>query len=145
MGWHKYITFIFSGIQKKIKRICIEDYKTRVMSEIAENTGKKQRGKPFVKGQSGNPAGKPKGTYSLVTLLKQQLELIKKGDKKTYGEIIIDKILEKAVDEGNEQIIKMILNYVDGMPVQRNEIQGNIYNIVSSYKVKGEDKNSGGH
>ncbi len=35
----------------------------------AENTAPKQRGRPFQKGQSGNPAGKPPGTRHRVTQL----------------------------------------------------------------------------
>ncbi len=31
------------------------------MTEDTENTGENQRGRPFQPGQSGNPAGKPKG------------------------------------------------------------------------------------
>jgi hypothetical protein len=29
---------------------------------MADNTAKKQRGRPFEPGQSGNPAGRPKGS-----------------------------------------------------------------------------------
>lgn len=38
------------------------------MSELGENSASKQRvrGKPWVKGQSGNPAGKPVGTRNAV-------------------------------------------------------------------------------
>jgi hypothetical protein len=39
----------------------------------AENAGEKQRGKPFVKGRSGNPAGKPKGTRHRATQLAEKL------------------------------------------------------------------------
>ena len=39
----------------------------------AANTAKKQRGRPFVKGQSGNPAGKPKGTRHAATLAAESL------------------------------------------------------------------------
>lgn len=34
---------------------------------MAEQTAKKQRGKPFQKGQSGNPAGRPKGARSKLS------------------------------------------------------------------------------
>lgn len=40
---------------------------------MAENSGGKQRGRPFQPGQSGNPAGKPKGARHKATLLAQAL------------------------------------------------------------------------
>jgi hypothetical protein len=40
---------------------------------MAENSPRKQRGKPFEKGQSGNPAGKPKGARHKTTLLAEKL------------------------------------------------------------------------
>jgi hypothetical protein len=40
---------------------------------MAENTAGKQRGKPFPKGRSGNPGGKPKGARHKTTLLAEKL------------------------------------------------------------------------
>jgi hypothetical protein len=44
---------------------------------MAENAALKQRrrgrGRPFEPGQSGNPAGKPKGTRHQLTMLAEQL------------------------------------------------------------------------
>jgi hypothetical protein len=40
---------------------------------MAENTAKKQRGKPFKTGQSGNPKGKPKGALNQTTRAAQEL------------------------------------------------------------------------
>ena len=42
------------------------------MSE-AENTAGKQRGKPFQKGQSGNPDGRPRGSRNATTLALEAL------------------------------------------------------------------------
>jgi hypothetical protein len=39
----------------------------------AENTAGKQRGKPFQKGQSGNPDGRPKGSRNATTLALENL------------------------------------------------------------------------
>ena len=40
---------------------------------MAENTGGKQRGAPFRKGQSGNPSGKPPGARNKTTMLAEKL------------------------------------------------------------------------
>jgi hypothetical protein len=37
------------------------------------NTAKKQRGRPFQPGQSGNPRGKPKGALNQATRAAQEL------------------------------------------------------------------------
>ena len=39
----------------------------------AENTTSKQRGKPFAKGQSGNPEGRPRGSRNATTLALETL------------------------------------------------------------------------
>src|SRR5215813_10627085 len=40
---------------------------------MAENTAAKQRGKPFQKGQSGNPDGRPRGSRNATTLALESL------------------------------------------------------------------------
>jgi hypothetical protein len=40
---------------------------------VAENTVGKQRGRPFQKGQSGNPHGRPKGSRNATTLALETL------------------------------------------------------------------------
>lgn len=46
------------------------------MEEETDKTENKQNDKPwlFKKGQSGNPNGRPKGTFSLKTYAKKYLE-----------------------------------------------------------------------
>ena len=43
------------------------------MTRNAVNTARKQRGKPFEPGRSGNPAGKPKGSRNVTTLAVEAL------------------------------------------------------------------------
>ena len=75
-----------------------------------EITGKKQDTK-FKKGVSGNPAGKPKGTISILTDLKRRLREIKKKDPDEYKRLIDDYWQDKRK---RELLIKMI----DGLPRQ---------------------------
>ena len=111
--------------------------------------GKQQEkiiGRPFKKGQSGNSKGRPKGSLSLVSLLKEELEkFIKTADKKervTYAKALIRKVLKKAIVDEDIQMMKDILNRVDGMPKQAIEMdnKGGI-EIVHKYA---DDKKKGG-
>ena len=89
-----------------------------------EPTAKKQRivGKPFPKGQSGNPNGRPKDSFSLITILKRQLQEIppeyKDKERKIYADLLIKKQLHKAIIEGDVAMIRLIWNYIEGMPPQ---------------------------
>lgn len=78
----------------------------------------------FPPGVSGNPAGRPMGSKSFTTKVKEALEHIGDGNAVSYEEALIKKILHKAIVEGNEQMIKLMWNYIDGMPVQSNEFSG---------------------
>jgi len=77
----------------------------------------------FVKGTSGNPDGRP--TFSLISILKEELQKCPEGqDKKTHAFLLIRRMLKEAIENGNDQQIKNILQYVEGMPTQR--IEGDI-------------------
>ena len=99
------------------------------MSEKQPNqTGKNrdEKGK-FIKGMSGNPEGRPEGTFSLVSLLKDELQKnipqkAGKEEKITYALMLIKKALRKAVVDEDIQMIKDIFNRIDGMPKQNLEL-----------------------
>ena len=99
-------------------------------NENADLTAKKQQkrviGKPFKKGQSGNPAGRPLGSISITTEIKKKLQEVPDGQKKTYLELLINRILKLGVVDGNEQMIKAIWNYIDGLPAQKLDLGGNL-------------------
>lgn len=57
----------------------------------ADNTAAKQRGKPFAPGQSGNPAGKQRGTRHRVTLA---VEALLEGQHAALTQKAIEKALE---------------------------------------------------
>ena len=67
-------------------------------------------GKPFVEGQSGNPAGRPKGARSRAT---QALEQILDGD----AEAILSKAVEMAKD-GDPVAMRLCMDRI--IPVRRD-------------------------
>lgn len=74
----------------------------------------------FVKGNPGG--GRPAGTKSFTTKVKEALEKIAEGKDYTYEEAFIKSILKKGIVDGDSQIIRLIWNYLDGMPMQRTDI-----------------------
>lgn len=68
-----------------------------------------------------NPYGRPKGAgISIVTELKRKLAKCPPGeDKATYLQLLLNKIMEKALEDGDTAMIRDIINRVDGMPNQK--------------------------
>ena len=91
----------------------------------------------FQPGESGNPAGKPVGTLSLTTLLKNALdkhELIKvngKDKKLSRADIMILKFFQNMMDEEIDpelflKYFREALDRIDGKPAQ--ELRGDFNN-----------------
>jgi Family of unknown function (DUF5681) len=72
------------------------------VSEFAENSREKQRGRPFEPGQSGNPNGRPKGARNRVT---RAVEALIDGQ----GEALGAKAVEKALD-GDSPMLRALLS-----------------------------------
>lgn len=100
------------------------------MEEERENSGLNQEetrdelGR-FLPGVSGNPEGKPKGVRHITTLVKDALVKIGKtenGEGMKYETALVQKIIHKAIIDGDNAMIKLIWNYLDGMPKQTIEM-----------------------
>lgn len=122
---------------------------TKKTDNSGKNQGKVGRGKPpkeyqFKPGQSGNPKGKPLGTISVVAALKRKLEEIKKDTsnkaKRTYLELLIETIFEKALSDKDVVMIRDIINRIDGMPTQKMEQSGSLEFQFDPKKKKLIDK-----
>jgi len=88
---------------------------------------------PFEKGEkwNGNAKGRPKGSLglSLSYMLKRKLEEVPEGEKRNYAELLIDTVLNKALIEKDFNSLKMLWNYIEGLPVAKQEILMNTNEI----------------
>jgi len=75
----------------------------------------------FAEGRA-KTGGKVKGTRSFTTKVREALEKIAEGKDYTYEEAFIKSILKKGIVDGDSQIIRLIWNYLDGMPLQKTDI-----------------------
>ena len=91
----------------------------------------------FIKGNPGGPGNKG-GNVSITTRIKQELQKCPEGeDKRTYLELLVRRILKKAIVEGDQIMIKSIWNYIDGMPKQALDLEGE---LVFKKELSNEEK-----
>ena len=55
-------------------------------------------------------------------MMKKRLEMLGPDHKRTVAEHLIDNIMQDALD-GKDTQLKLLLNYVEGMPKQSGEIE----------------------
>jgi len=77
--------------------------------------------KPFKKGEDPRRYKRKGGEVSITTLIKKKLKELPPNQKKTFLELTIDKILHKALVEGDSKMLQLIWAYVDGQPTQKVE------------------------
>lgn len=77
--------------------------------------------KPFKKGQSGNPAGKKKGTVSLVTKMREALDAIHEGTQQEYHVLLVQSMMKDAI-KTDGQSRRLFLQYLEGMPAQALDV-----------------------
>jgi len=85
-----------------------------IVSEKQKETRYPSRWK---KGESGNPAGRPPKGQSMTDLMEKYLGGVEEGQKKTRKELLVKKMGILAFD-GDLNAMKLIWNYLDGMPKQ---------------------------
>lgn len=101
-----------------------------------ENTEKQKKNKEdyLVKwkpGQSGNPAGRPKG-QTLTELLRKALFNIPDNEKQSVANKFIDSVVEQAL-KGDDKAQKLVFNYIDGLPKQDIQVGGELKINVVNY------------
>jgi hypothetical protein len=68
-----------------------------------------------------NPNGRPKKECSLTNMMREHLNNIPKGERKTNKQILVEKVFKLAV-KGDISAIKLMWNYLEGMPKQSVEV-----------------------
>ncbi len=89
----------------------------------------------FKPGQSGNPAGKPRGTQHITTKLWEALQQKVNGTNETYADKLVQRILNDAIAKGNTTLITVILNRIDGALLQGIDITSNGESIAPGSDV----------
>lgn len=92
---------------------------------------------PFKPGNKGG--GRPKGSVSLVHLLKKALKqkiditdpLTKQNAKKALNEVIVLKLIQQAI-KGDVKAIKEVFDRTDGKSIQKNEHTGKDGNPIET-------------
>jgi hypothetical protein len=77
----------------------------------------------FAPGVSGNPAGRPVGAKSFTVKVREALATLSQakdtgGVQMSYEAALVKTVLKMAIVDERSDIVKLIWNYLDGMPVQ---------------------------
>lgn len=84
----------------------------------------------FQPGQSGNPAGKPKGARHFSTLFREAISKVASGQSDSDDVLIVKKVIAKA-KEGDLKAVDIIREEVDGiMPKSDTGMGGNTFNVM---------------
>lgn len=94
---------------------------------------------PFEPGESGNPAGRPKGTKNLSTILREMLELEieEDGVKITQKDAIIKKLIKQST-AGNLRAIQEVFDRTEGKAKQEFKID-NVSDLNFNVNIKKPD------
>jgi len=100
---------------------------TNQVVKLSDKTGVKHDTR-WKKGQSGNPNGRPLGSVSVVEAIKRKLMEIPEGqtnaEKRTYLDLLVARYFKQTIQDGDAQLIKDLINRVDGMPKQSINMEG---------------------
>lgn len=77
---------------------------------------------PWQPGQSGNPDGRPPKGYSITEMMRERMYDIDIKTGKTYRELLVNKLFKLAIRKGDITAIKLIIQYLDGLPLQRTDV-----------------------
>lgn len=112
-----------------------ENRKNGIKTDIKPKLIKRDKKGLFQKGTAPGP-GREEGTFSLKTILTNEIQKQPEGQQLTYALALIKKQLRQAIGDGDQPTQKLIWNYLEGMPKESAEVKGDITIIHKHYTVK---------
>lgn len=99
---------------------------------------------PFVKGfdPRRNLSGRPAGSVSIVEGIRRKLLEINPKNKKTWLETFLDKYFDESIKVGKSDLIRDMINRIDGMPKQHTDITSGDKPIPLLNAIHFDDSNS---
>jgi len=86
---------------------------------------------------------KPKGAFSLINLLRAEIQKCPAGqDKKTWATLIVERMLVDSVKKGDIQHIRTIFNYLEGMPKQELDPNSQVLIELINYAKREKNKSA---
>jgi len=79
--------------------------------------------------------GRPPG-WTLTSMMREKLESVPAGEKQSYADKLVQSVMDKALVERDHHSQKMIMNYIDGMPKEKGEVDLNVKFVVDLGKPK---------
>ena len=73
------------------------------------------------KGQTGNPNGRPKKGFAITEWIRKELAKKDPDKKLSYLELFAMNLVRSAIN-GDPTARKIVMQYVDGMPVQKVDL-----------------------
>lgn len=105
-----------------------------MQDETGKNKPERDAQGRLLPGSTANPNGRPKGSgLNLTSLLKEKLEELPVGQEVAYKEVFIKTLLHKALVEKDLQSLKLIINYVDGLPKQSIDLVGEVRVAINGF------------
>lgn len=71
-------------------------------------------------GHTANPNGRPKREHSITDAIREIMD-----EKPDLRKALGTKLIKMAIEEGDLGAMKLIINYLEGMPVQPTDITSN--------------------
>ena|SRR3990167_8359279 len=88
-------------------------------------------GIPFEKNDPRiNRDGRPVGARSFTTKVREALEKIAEGKEYTYEEALVKTVMHKAIVDKDPAMIRLVWNYLDGLPTGSLDLSGELITHV---------------